>query len=99
MNIRKRQRSGKKEIVSISRLGQRRQVVIPKALCERLGLEEGDFVEVTLRGRSAIVKPKRLVDADDILSPEEEKLVRKGERQLKEGKYVLWEDLKKKLKL
>ena len=99
MSIRKRQRSGKKGLISISRLGQRRQVVLPKVLCERLGLEEGDFVEVTLRGGFATLKPKRLVDADDILSPEEEKLVRKGERQLKEGKYVLWEDLKKKLKL
>jgi AbrB family looped-hinge helix DNA binding protein len=30
----------------ISKLGQRRQVVIPKEICEELGLEVGDFVEV-----------------------------------------------------
>ena len=83
----------------IGRLGKRRQVVIPKAICERLGLHQGDFVEVTLRQGAALVKPKMPVDRDDILSPEEERLVRKGEKQLRQGKYILWEDLKKKLKL
>jgi hypothetical protein len=29
---------------------------------------------------------------EDTLTPEEEKLVLKGERQLRQGKYVLWED-------
>ena len=36
--------------MAISRLGQRRQVVIPKEICRSLGLEEGDFVEVNSPG-------------------------------------------------
>ena len=67
----------------ISKLGQRRQVVIPKEICDELGLHEGDFVEVTSTGGQVIIKPKKLVDADDVLTPEEEKVVRKGEAQLK----------------
>lgn len=86
------------EVVSISRLGKRRQVVIPKAICQATGLREGDFVEVTGRNGRIVIKPT-LVDLEDTLTPEEEKLVRKGEKQLREGKYVLWEDLKKKLNL
>ena len=85
--------------MTISRLGQRRQVVIPKEICQELGLQQGDFVEVALEKGAAIVKPKKLVDADDVLTPAEEKLVRKGELELKKGKYVLWQDTKKKLKL
>jgi AbrB family looped-hinge helix DNA binding protein len=85
--------------MAISRLGQRRQVVIPKKICEELGLSVGDFVEVRMTRGLATVKPKKLVDPDDILTPEEEKRVRTGEAQLKRGKYVLWEDAKKKLKL
>ena len=85
--------------MAISRLGQRRQVVIPKEICKELGLSVGDFVEVRMTRGLATVKPKKLVDPDDILTPEEEKRVRKGEAQLKRGKYVLWEDAKKKLKL
>ena len=83
----------------IGRLGKRRQVVIPKAVCEAAGLQEGDFVEVTGRNGRIVIQPKKRVDLEDTLTPEEERLVRKGEKQLRQGKYILWEDLKKKLKL
>jgi AbrB family looped-hinge helix DNA binding protein len=83
----------------ISKLGQRRQVVIPKEICDELGLREGDFVEVTREESVVIIKPKRLVDADDVLTPEEENIVRKGEAQLKKGQHVVWDDLKQKLDL
>jgi AbrB family looped-hinge helix DNA binding protein len=83
----------------ISKLGQRRQVVIPKEICDELGLREGDFVEVTSTEGLVIIKPKKLVDADDVLTPEEEKVIRKGEAQLKKGEHVAWDDVKKQLKL
>jgi AbrB family looped-hinge helix DNA binding protein len=83
----------------ISKLGQRRQVVIPKEICDELGLHEGDFVEVTSTEGLVIIKPKKLVDADDVLTPEEEKLVRKGEAQLKKGEHVAWDDVKTQLNL
>jgi AbrB family looped-hinge helix DNA binding protein len=52
----------------ISKLGQRHQVVIPKEICDALGLHEGDFVEVTSTEGQVIIKPKTLVDADDVLT-------------------------------
>jgi AbrB family looped-hinge helix DNA binding protein len=85
--------------MALSKLGQRRQVVIPKEICDELGLQEGDFVEVTSMEGTVVIKPKKLVDADDVLTPGEEKLVRKGEAQLKKGKHVLWDDLKHQLDL
>jgi AbrB family looped-hinge helix DNA binding protein len=83
----------------ISKLGQRRQVVIPKEICDELCLHEGDFVEVTSTEGLVIIKPKKVVDADDVLTPEEEKVVRKGEAQLKKGEHVAWDDVKQRLKL
>jgi AbrB family looped-hinge helix DNA binding protein len=74
----------------ISKLGQRRQVVIPKEIRDELGLQAGDFVEVSRVEGQVIIKPKKLVDADDVLTPEEEKVVRKGEAQLKKGQHVSW---------
>jgi AbrB family looped-hinge helix DNA binding protein len=53
----------------ISKLGQRRQVVIPKDICDELGLQEGDFVEVTSTEGKVIIKPKKVVDADEVLTP------------------------------
>ncbi len=84
--------------MAISKVGQRRQVVIPKEICEDLGIKEGDFVEVKESKGAVLIKPKKLVDSDDVLTPEEEALIRKGEKQLKRGEYVLWNDLKKRLK-
>jgi AbrB family looped-hinge helix DNA binding protein len=52
----------------IGKLGQRRQVVIPKEICDELGLQEGDFVEVTRQQGTIIIKPKKLVDADELLT-------------------------------
>ncbi len=83
--------------MSISRLGRRRQLVIPKAICEALGLEEGSFVEVTHRKGRITIRPKKVVDQEDTLTPEEEKIVAKGFRQIKRGQYVTLDELKREL--
>jgi AbrB family looped-hinge helix DNA binding protein len=78
----------------IGKVGQRRQVVIPKEIFEALGLQTGDFVEVTKVKNTVVIKPKKLVDADDLLTPEEEAIVREGERQLREGQSKPWSQIK-----
>ena len=82
---------------TISKIGQRRQVVIPKNVFDELGLQEGDFVEVTRAKDSVVIKLKKPVDPDDILTPEEEKIVRKGIQQLKEGRSKSWRQIKDEL--
>ena len=77
----------------IGKIGQRRQVVIPKEIFEALGLKTGDFVEVQRVKGTIVIKPKKLVDADDVLTPEEAAIVRKGEAQLRRGAYVTLADL------
>jgi len=75
---------------AVSRIGQRRQVVIPKRVYEALRLQEGDFLEMTVeRGRLAI-RPKRLVDVDEVLTKAEAAKVRRGEAQLKAGRSKAW---------
>ncbi len=85
--------------MSIVKIRTNRQVTVPKVIFDELGLKEGDFVEVSRRGENIVIKPKRLVDVEDTLSPEEEKLVDQGFRQLKRGESVLWEELKDELGL
>jgi AbrB family looped-hinge helix DNA binding protein len=78
----------------VSRIGQRRQVVIPKRVFDALQLQEGDFVEVTVeRGRLAM-QPKRLVDVSDVLTKSEAAKVRQGEGQLKAGRSKPWRAVK-----
>ena len=72
----------------VSRIGQRRQVVIPKRVFEALKLQEGDFVEVTVDRGNLRLRPKRLVDIEDVtLTPREAAKVRRGEAEIKTGKY------------
>jgi AbrB family looped-hinge helix DNA binding protein len=73
----------------IGRVGRRRQVVIPREFLETLNLHEGDLVALTRRTNGVLIKPKRLVDDDTILTPHEAKMVRRGMRQIKEGRFRL----------
>jgi len=82
---------------AVSRIGQRRQVVIPKRVYDALHLQEGDFLEMTVdRGRLAI-RPKRLVDVEEVLTKSEAAKVRQGEAQLKAGRSRAWRAVKDEL--
>ena len=83
----------------ISKLGQRRQVVIPKDICENLGLETGDFVEIIQEGGRVVIKPKQVVDPEDALSPEDEEAVRQGIEDIERGDVRPWSEVKHELGL
>lgn len=72
----------------VGRVGQRRQVVIPREIFEKLQLRVGDFVAITQKANAILVRPKQLVDPDDVLTPEEGKLLKKVEREMRQGKFV-----------
>jgi len=48
----------------IRQIGKRRTFIIPAEICDAVGLQEGDFVEVQAQHGSIILKPKRIVDAE-----------------------------------
>lgn len=72
----------------LGKVGQRRQVVIPRHICEALQLKEGDLVAFAARPGGVMIKPKRVVDPDDVLTREESALVKKAEREMRQGRYV-----------
>jgi AbrB family looped-hinge helix DNA binding protein len=47
---------------SIVKIGASRQVIIPKKIHDRLGLEAGDYLEVELRDDKVIFTPKALIE-------------------------------------
>ena len=83
----------------IGRVGQRRQVVIPREIFENLDMREGDFVAVEQRGRSVVIKPKKLVDPDVALTPSEAKKLRRSLKQARQGKTLPWSQVKHDLGL
>ena len=83
----------------IGRVGQRRLVVIPREMLENLNLREGDFVAFAEQKNGVLIKPKRLVDPDDTLTPAEVAKVRHAEKQAKAGKTRPWAAIKHELGL
>ena len=71
----------------IGRIGQRRQVVIPRAMLETLNIREGDFVAFQKQANGVLIKPKRVVDPDDILNPKESAQIAKARREM-QGRAV-----------
>jgi bifunctional DNA-binding transcriptional regulator/antitoxin component of YhaV-PrlF toxin-antitoxin module len=63
----------------VARVGQRRQVVIPREMLDTLNIHE---------------EAKRLADFDTTLTPQEAKMVRRGMKQIKDGRFKLWRDVK-----
>lgn len=79
----------------IARVGRGRQVVIPREIFETLKIQEGDLVAITKQQNGVLIKKtKRVVNPDDILTPTEAKIVRRGEAQLKRGDSKPWRVVK-----
>jgi AbrB family looped-hinge helix DNA binding protein len=76
-----------------------RQVTIPKAIFDQTGLAEGDYVEVSRDRDQIVIKLKRLVDADDVLSTEEEEEVARGEEEIERGRTASWDKVREQLGL
>ena len=74
----------------IGKIGQRRQVVIPKEIFDALGLRTGDFVEVQRVKGTVVIKPKKIVDADEVLTPAQKAAIdarlAEGLRDIEEGR-------------
>jgi len=83
----------------IGRVGQRRQVVIPREFLETLKLQEGDFVAFSKQANGVLIKPKRLVDPDDVLTPAQAKKLRRSLKQASQGKTMPWSQVKHDLGL
>ncbi|MBI2053154.1 MAG: AbrB/MazE/SpoVT family DNA-binding domain-containing protein [Candidatus Sungbacteria bacterium] len=82
---------GRKDVaMPIGKIGQRRQIVIPKEICDALGLQTGDFVEVKRVKATVVIKPKKLIDADEVLTPDQRAMVNAGlskaEKDIKAGR-------------
>jgi AbrB family looped-hinge helix DNA binding protein len=85
--------------VRVGRVGQRRQVVIPRDILDALKLQAGDLVAFAEQKDGVLITPKRARSADDVLTPAETKLVRRGEAEFKRGQSKSWRDVKHALSL
>jgi len=67
-------------------------LVVPPAVRRQAGFKSGDKLEFKVAGGVVTILPRQ--ESDDILTPEEEKVVRRGEAQLKRGESKTWRAVK-----
>ena len=67
--------------------------MIPQEILKSLNLQAWDCVAFERRGDSIVIKPKMKVDSEDVLTPAEEALLKKAEREMKQGKFVTLAEL------
>ena len=73
--------------MSIVKIMQRRQVVIPKELFDSLHLNVGDYLEVKLNNGKLEYVPKQLVNRDEwYASPQGKKAIATALNEIKTGK-------------
>jgi AbrB family looped-hinge helix DNA binding protein len=78
----------------IVKIMQRRQVVIPKELFEKLHLEIGDYLEVKLERGRIVYIPKKLVDRDEwYWSEAGQQAIAEALREIEAGKVKEFEDV------
>jgi bifunctional DNA-binding transcriptional regulator/antitoxin component of YhaV-PrlF toxin-antitoxin module len=77
-------------------LKNRTPLVVPDRVRREAGFKTGDRVEFKVSRGAVTILPKPPVskDSDDILTPAEAKIVRRGEAQLKRGKSKPWRAVK-----
>ena len=65
-------------------------MVIPRGICEALGLEVGDYGEVQRVKGTVVITPRKLVDAEEVLTSEQKASIdarlAEAEEETKQGR-------------
>ena len=76
------------------KLTSQHQITIPKRICQALQLRGGDRLEVVIMsGHKLLLKPKKLIDADDPAYRLGQEILQ-AEEQIKRGEVVPWSEVK-----
>lgn len=80
--------SQERTISSLLRVKRHFQLTLPSSLRKILNIEEGDFVEAKVKDNKLVLKPRKLIDADQtwFWSKEWQKGEKQAEKDIKEGK-------------
>ena len=80
------------------KLTSQHQITIPKRVRQALKLHGGDLLQIIVSGRNLLLKPKKLIDADDP-AYQLGKDILEAEAQIKRGEGVPWSEVKRRHRL
>ena len=76
--------------MSVVKITRNFQVSIPKEIRERLGIEEGDLIEMLEQDGRIVMVPKRLIDADQawFWTKEWQEKEREADEDIRQGRVA-----------
>lgn len=83
-----------------SKIKNKNQITIPRDLIEKFKLAVGDIVEFIVRNNEVVLKPKKLVDAEDswYWSKKWQKEEAESLKDIRAGKITICESVEKMIK-
>ena len=76
--------------MSITRIGPKHQITIPKDVFQALNLEVGDFLEAGIEDNTIVLVPKKLIPKDQawFWTKEWQKREKQADHDIREGRLV-----------
>lgn len=78
--------------MSLVKVGSRHEVIIPKAMCTKLQVKPGDYIELRISKGQAVLRPKTKIDrvpyTDEPIGPKTRASIRRGLKEVAEGKVA-----------
>ena len=78
------------------KLTTQHQITIPKKMCQAAGLKSGDRLQISVMpDKKLMLKRKQVIDADDPAYRLGREIL-EAEEQIKQGKTVLWSEIRRR---
>ena len=76
--------------MALTKVTRNFQVSIPKAIRDRMRIQQGDFIEVSERDGEIVMTPKKLINADQawFWTPEWQKGEREADEDIRAGRLI-----------
>ena len=76
--------------MALTKVTRNFQVSIPKEIRDRMSIEQGDYIEMSVRDGEIVMTPKKLIDADQawFWTPEWQKGEREADEDIKAGRLI-----------
>lgn len=84
----------------ITRISPKHQITIPKEVFDNLRLEEGDFLDVEVRGDKIVLTPKKLIPKEQawFWTKEWQVMEKEADEAIKSGRVKEFEDIEELIK-
>jgi AbrB family looped-hinge helix DNA binding protein len=87
-------------MTTYSKVTRHGQITLPAEIRKKLGIEEGDLIEIEVKNEQAVLIPKKLVDKNQsyFWTKEWQEAEREADKDIKEGRIKVFQSVDELIK-